>query len=364
MSAQPTTLPLHRLYAYGQLAGWGSFLFLRLFLTATYVAKTAPGASIVDACVFEAFSHFGGAAWSHVVWRWLNRRRLIERGWRRFVGEGQIVASLGTILLVLLSWPFYPTIYAADFERFGTAAMIWLAIGQNTVVTMLWFWSFIALLYFDRTRRLELDRAEAHAIAREAQLHALRGQVNPHFLFNSFNSLRALIALDPARATGALTQLSILLRYSLSGTDRLVVPLAEELHIVRLYLELETLRLGPRLRVCCRLPAALDGAVLPPMLLQGLVENAVKFGPAALKAGGELAYSVELAHDRLQLRVTNPGRLTAKSDSTALGLRNLRDRLHLLYGDAATFSLREEPGDLVVAEASFPARLPETAGAR
>ncbi|MBK8474738.1 MAG: histidine kinase [Opitutaceae bacterium] len=360
MSAPPSHLPLHRLYAFGQFAGWGSFLLLRLFLTATYVAKTAPGASIVDACVFEAFSHFAGAAWSHVVWSWLTRRRLIERGWRRFVGEGQIVANLGTVLLVLLAWPFYPTIYAADFERFGAVAMIWLAIGQNTMITALWFWSFVALLYFDRTRRLELERAEAHASAREAQLHALRGQVNPHFLFNSFNSLRALIALDPARATEALTQLSTLLRYSLSGTDRLVVPLAEELHIVRLYLELESLRLGTRLRVTPRLPESTNGAVLPPMLLQGLVENAVKFGPAALKAGGELAYRVELANDRLHLRVTNPGRLTAKSDSTALGLHNLRARLSLLYGDAATFSLREEPGELVVAEASFPARLPES----
>jgi LytS/YehU family sensor histidine kinase len=238
--------------------------------------------------------------------------------------------------------------------------MFWVLVIQNALVTTLWFYSLVALLYFDRTRRLELERAEARATAREAQLHTLRGQVNPHFLFNSFNSLRALIALDPARATEALTQLSGLLRYTLTCADRLVVPLGEELQVVRRYLDLEKLRLGPRLSIVAEVPGLPDGAVIPPMLLQGLVENAVKFGPADRKAGGEVAYSVALAGDRLHLRVTNPGRLVTATDSTALGLRNLRERLHLLYGDAATFTLREE-GELVVAEASFPTHLPEAA---
>ena len=239
--------------------------------------------------------------------------------------------------------------------------MFWGLVLQNALITALWFYSLVALLFFDRVGRLELERAEARATAREAQLHALRGQVNPHFLFNSFNSLRALIALDPARATEALTQLSGLLRYSLTSADRLVVPLGEELQVVQRFLELEKLRLGPRLSVVAEVPSRLDGAVVPPMLLQGLVENAVKFGPADRKAGGEVAYSVALAGDRLHLRVTNPGRLATSSDSTALGLRNLRERLHLLYGDDASFSLREEPGDLVVAEASLPVRPPEPA---
>ena len=350
----------NKLYVCGQISGWGAFLVLRLIFTAIYCAKLSE-VSLAYALAVETFAHLGCAAWSHVVWLWLNRRRLVERGWRRITAEGFSIASLGVAVVLLLTWGPYRALYAEDFARFGTATMFWGLVLQNALITALWFYSLVALLFFDRVGRLELERAEARATAREAQLHALRGQVNPHFLFNSFNSLRALIALDPARATEALTQLSGLLRYSLTSADRLVVPLGEELQVVQRFLELEKLRLGPRLSVVAEVPSRLDGAVVPTMLLQGLVENAVKFGPADRKAGGEVAYSVALAGDRLHLRVTNPGRLATSSDSTALGLRNLRERLHLLYGDAASFSLREEPGDLVVAEASLPVRPPETA---
>lgn len=357
MRADHQHLPTSKIYLHAQLASWGAFLVLRLFVTATYCAKT-PGTNVLDACLLETCSHLVGAVWSHITWLWLNHRRLLDRGVKRLVVEGLLVANLGALPLVLTIW--YPTtvIYSADFARFGAWAVFWIVIGQNTLITALWFWSFVALLYFDRTRRLELDHAEARAVAREAQLHALRGQVNPHFLFNSFNSLRALIALDPAHATDALTQLSGLLRYSLASAERLVVPLSEELLIIQRYLDLEKLRLGPRLSVTAEICGRPDTAVIPPMLLQGLVENAVKFGPSARKAGGEISYSAALAHGRLHLRVTNPGKLVGDSDSTGLGLRNLRDRLRLLYGADASFTLREE-GELVVAAVDLPAQLPE-----
>ncbi|MFT3830848.1 MAG: histidine kinase [Opitutaceae bacterium] len=351
--------PTNKLYLHAQLGGWGAFLVIRLWITATYSAKT-PGMHMLDACLLELASHLTGAVWSHITWHWLNQRRLLDRGLKRLVLEGLLVANLGTIPLLLVVW--YPSnaIYTVDFARFGGGTIFWIIVGQNTLITTLWFWSFVALLYFDRTRRLELDHAEARAVAREAQLHALRGQINPHFLFNSFNSLRALIAIDPPRATDALTQLSGLLRYSLASAERLVVPLSEELLIVQRYLDLEKLRLGPRLGIVAEISGQAAGAVLPPMFLQSLVENAVKFGPSARKAGGEVAYAVTLEHERLRIKVTNPGRLTGDSDSTGLGLRNLRDRLRLLYGPEASFSLREE-GELVVAEAEFPAALPEPA---
>ena len=360
MSANSCHNSIGRLYLCGQLAGWGSFLVLRLFVTASYCTK-APGTSALDACLLETASHLLGAAWSHLTWLWVNQRRLVDHGFRRVMIEGLIVANLGTIPLVLATWVPTTLVYADELTRFGPWVGLSVVIGQNTLITTLWFCSFAALLFFDRTRRLEVEHAQARTAAREAQLHALRGQINPHFLFNSFNSLRALIALDPSRATDSLTQLSALLRYSLTSAERMFVPLAEELQIVHRYLELEKLRLGDRLAITAELPADLEGVLVPPMLLQGLIENAVKFGPAARKAGGCLAYRIERAEARLLVRITNPGRLVpAASDSTAIGLRNLRDRLRLLYGAAATFSLREEPGERVVAELSLPTHPPES----
>lgn len=216
-------LSVNKIYAFGQLSGWGLFLVLRLLITAIYVSKT-PGTPVYAACILETISHLLCFAWSHFVWRWLHRRKLIDRGWYRLTREGILVAYLGSSALQFLLWMPYREIYTADFARMGTQTMLWLAAGQNFVVTVLWFFPLVALLYLDRLRRLELEHAETRAAAREAQLHALRAQVNPHFLFNSFNSLRALIAIDQARATEAITQLSSLLRYSLVAGENLVVP--------------------------------------------------------------------------------------------------------------------------------------------
>ncbi len=262
MPSDRSQQPICRLYLCGQLAGWGGFLVLRLFITASYCGATTPD-NVLQACLLETTHHLLSAFWSHLTWQWMVRRHLVDRGYRRLQIEGAIVANLGTIPIVGALWVPTRTIYAAELARFGDGPAFWLLIGQNTLITALWFYSFVALLYFDRTRRLELDHAETRAIAREAQLHALRGQVNPHFLFNSFNSLRALIALDPARASDALTQLSGLLRYSLTSADRLFVPLADERQIVRRYLDLEKLRLGDRLAIATEIPPDLDGAVVP-----------------------------------------------------------------------------------------------------
>jgi LytS/YehU family sensor histidine kinase len=144
------------------------------------------------------------------------------------------------------------------------------------------------------------------------------------------------------------------MRYSLTSSERKVVPLAEELRVVNLYLELEKLRLGARLAVTVNVSPEAVNAQIPPLMLQGLVENAIKFGPAARKQGGEIVYSARIEGEQLRIRVTNPGRLGSTSDSTGTGLKNLRDRLQLLYGDAAWFAIDDKDGDRVVAEISLP----------
>ena len=339
-------------YVFSQCIGWGLFLVLRVAFSLIYCAKH-PEIDRTMAVSLECIDHLAQAFSSHLIWVWMHKRKLFDRGWKRLILEGYLVALGLSLVISLLVLPSCWHIYADDVNRIGAVAMALFVLMQHVLITVLWFSALLALYYFHRVRTLELERAETTAAAREAQLNALKGQINPHFLFNSFNSLRALIDLNPALARDAVTHLAVIMRYSLTGAERKLVPLCEELRVVGLFLELEKLRLGERLRVKTAIESGLDAVQIPPLMLQGLVENAVKFGPAAKKNGGEISYAVKAENGKLRLQVTNPGKLGTPSDSTGTGLKNLRDRLALLYGGQAGFTLREE-GELVVAELVVP----------
>lgn len=342
----------YKYYIFSQLVGWGVFYVLRMVVTTIYCAKR-PDIDLTAALLWESIDHLASAFASHLIWKWMHWRRLFDRGWKNLILEGYAGAMLLSCLIALLVWPPCEKIYAEDFARLGVNTMRAFIMMQHSLVTVLWFSALLAIHYFQRARQLELEKAETTAAAKEAQLHALKGQINPHFLFNSFNSLRALIDENPTLARDAVTHLAVIMRYSLTSAERKLVALSEELRMVGLYLELEKLRLGPRLVVSSRIEAGLENAQIPPLMLQGLVENAVKFGPAARKLGGEIVYSASSHEGHLRFRVTNPGRIATSSDSTGTGLKNLRDRLQLLYGEKAFFNLAEED-DRVIAEVNLP----------
>jgi LytS/YehU family sensor histidine kinase len=232
-------------------------------------------------------------------------------------------------------------------------------------IFLLGVWLCIYFFYhlFDRFNRSELERAQLAAAVKEAELRSLKSQVNPHFIFNSLNSLRALIDEDPARARQSVTQLANLLRYSLQSGQLETVPFEDELRIVNDYLALEQVRHEERLRV--RLDVAPETLQLPipPMLLQTLVENAVKYGISTRNEGGEIVIIARQLPGALQLQVINPGSLSAAassthaSASTGVGLKNAAQRLRLLFGERATLDLRVAAPDRVMAEAIIPVPL-------
>ena len=215
-------------------------------------------------------------------------------------------------------------------------------------------------------RRSEVERAQLAATVKESELRALKSQVNPHFIFNSLNSLRALIDEDPARARQSVTQLANLLRYSLQSGQLETVPFEDELRVVNDYLALEQVRHEERLRVRLDISPETLTLPIPPMLLQTLVENAVKYGISTQPEGGEIAIIARRENDSLKLRVMNPGALaetagasarSRSAASTGVGLKNAANRLRLLFGERATLQLRAESPVLVVAEAILPLQL-------
>ncbi|GAA4348088.1 histidine kinase [Hymenobacter saemangeumensis] len=241
-------------------------------------------------------------------------------------------------------------------------AMPWvqyIGYALNVFFTM-WGWSaiYFGLHYLDGYKQAEIDKWKLAAAVQEAEMRSLKAQINPHFMFNGLNNIRALVLENPARARDMITHLSDLLRYSIQLNSTEKVALARELEIVRHYCELEAMQLEERLRYSLVAdPAALE-VQIPPMTLQLLVENAIKHGIASRPGGGEIHLSAQLSPDAAELLVTvrNTGRYQPRPGHEGVGLRNARERLQLLFGPAASLHIANDPqqADTVVAELCLP----------
>lgn len=221
------------------------------------------------------------------------------------------------------------------------------------VLSCAWAGCYLALSEAQRRRGLEFQEVQARLAAREAQLRNLSAQLNPHFLFNSLNTLRELMIESPERAQLVITKLSILLRYSLQSRNGDFIGLAEELEAIDGYLAVEAARYEERLKVRWEIESRAGSARVPPMLLQPLVENAVKHGVACKPEGGEVTIRALTHNGQLVLEVLNSGEVKAPSGS-GVGLQNTRDRLQLLYGARAHFTLLDTKAGCVRASVTLP----------
>ncbi|HEY6358566.1 MAG TPA: histidine kinase [Vicinamibacterales bacterium] len=195
----------------------------------------------------------------------------------------------------------------------------------------------------------EVARAEAQRQALEARLASLEARIHPHFLFNTLNSLSALIPVDPERAETLLMRLSALLRSSLRLTEHHTIPLGDELDLVRSFVGIEQERLGSRLEVSCDLPSASPDGVVPPFLLQSLVENAIKHGIGHLESGGRLELSAtrEASHWHVEVRDNGPG-FDLVDVPAGHGLDLAITRLDASFGAAASLTVDRRRGWCVV----------------
>jgi signal transduction histidine kinase len=193
----------------------------------------------------------------------------------------------------------------------------------------------------ERVDASQVAEARAKELAAEARLHALEARVHPHFLFNSLNSVLSLIPDDPARAEALLEKVAALLRFALDAGKARLIPLEDELRIVRDYLAIEAARLGARLTSDLEVEPGLERWQVPPFALQTLVENSVRHSIAPRRAGGALRVTVRKGGDRLELAVWDDGEgFSRESLRAGHGLDNLEGRLASLFGGRAELALR------------------------
>lgn len=246
-----------------------------------------------------------------------------------------------------------PPLTEAEQQMFKAFDNYWLLVLNSLFLMGAWLVTYLVIKLLLKLNADRIERLELNAHLKQAQLNVLIGQVNPHFMFNSLNNIRGLMLEDVERSREMLTKLSEILRYSLTKNDLHDISLGEELEIVDNYIALSKIQFEDRLQFVKQLgPGTLDLRI-PPMVVQLLVENAVKHGIANLKQGGKVVLATEKREGHLYLEVRNAGSLRIPGDSTRLGLFNIEQRLKLLYGGQASFTLGEEQGE-VVAQIKIP----------
>ncbi len=238
--------------------------------------------------------------------------------------------------------PQAPLLFAAGFLMYS------LAVASHYVI-----------LEIEESRVAQARALESSVFARDAELKALKAQVNPHFLFNSLNSISALTSIDADRAREMCILLADFLRMTLGLGEKALVPLREELELLQRFLAIEKVRLGERLHVDVYVEAQAQTCMLPPLLLQPLVENAIIHGIANLPAGGTVRLSAECGDGHLHLSIENSVDPDAPaSRKGGRGLTNVRQRLEARYGKEASMKTTAEE-ELFRVSISLPAEMTE-----
>lgn len=309
---------------------------------------------------------------------WVAAAPVVLRLYRRFpFARGELATRIPlhlglAVVLTVLHAPYVVAV-TAWLDPFPVPAGLgfWRALGYALTygfhTGFLLYWMIVgsgaAYAGYRRAHARELDAARLQVELGEARLRALEAQIRPHFLYNALNTVSMMIRSDDsARAVETVARLGDLLRESLRAAPRHEVPLAEELELARLYLEVERLRFADRLQVAMEVPPVLEEASVPYLALQPLVENAVRHGIGRAHGKGRVTISARRDEGRLVIEVSDngPGSPTARPEhgrDGGVGLDNIRRRLAHLYGADGVLALRPRSGGGTVARLTLPFRV-------
>lgn len=302
------------------------------------------------------------AAWSTLITA-VSDRLPFERGRiARALFAHALLSPLVILAQILVIWQV--SIAFGMNEPRGLESRLFIGLRQYGDLLMVVYWAVVgahaSLAWHDRYQDAAITAARLREDLAQANLQALRAQLNPHFLFNALNAVVTLIGRDPALARDTLVRLSELLRATLASADVQETTLAQELELTARYLEIEQLRFADRLSIEWQIQGELGAARVPAFALQPLVENALKHGLSRRRAPGVLRIGAHTDDNRLTINVSNDPAdseaSTIPSHGAGIALQNLRARLQRLYGDAAELELRTKSAGRTEAVVRIPYR--------
>ncbi|MEQ9468839.1 MAG: histidine kinase [Ekhidna sp.] len=333
-----------RIYWLCQILGWGLYGFIQVFLyTVAERFDTIQALGVLYQVVYFITT-------THIL-----RGLIINRGWLNL----RLRLLIPRLLIVTLALSGLNYVYLYIIELLThtisrTELMVITALVNTVfywVIYFIWTIFYFAFHYVERYNK----SLKAETAAREVELNNLKAQLNPHFIFNALNSIRALVDENPRKSKESITQLSHILRNSLISDRKMLIPFMEELKTVMDYLALESIRYEERLTTKFNIDRNSGRYSIPPLMLQTLVENGIKHGISNLKHGGEINITTSVKRKLLHLQIRNTGQLPKEVNlEKGFGLANTSKRLELIYGEAARFEIKNENKNTVLTSIWIP----------
>ncbi len=336
------------LYWICQIGGWLFFVIAQSIFFQLNNSLTLN--LIVSLLILLAF----GISLSH-----LYRNAIVKFGWLKLNAIQLIprVIFSTVVLATILEYSQYFIGWIMKISIIKHSDNLTIIVNILNLAFLFFFWSLIYFLihYIENYKKVEIENLKWQASINEIELNKLKSQLNPHFMFNSMNSIRALIDENPEKSKDAVTQLSNILRSTLLMGKNKVISFDEEFKIVQDYLSLETIRYEERLKTIFTIHPESKHFNIPPLMLQTLVENGIKHGISKLTKGGTIEITTTINKQNLIVEIKNSGQLSKQKESTTgLGLKNTIQRLELLYGKEAQLTIKNLDSENVVTELIIP----------
>ena len=334
-----------------QIGGWGMTILVNAFFYITLSVR-----EVDDFYLLIVINALAGVFFSHLMRLFIREYRMLDLPANR---------QMFFFLLLSLFFGFLFGLYYENITKaFGlgknlnpklsAANELARSTFNNFFLLVVWNLIYVVYHYVQRNRKQELQTLRLQALVKELELKTIKSHINPHFIFNALNSIRALVDENPARARTAITELSNILRSSMQAEKLETVPLDKELSIVNDYLALEKIRFEERLQIGMQIGIDTLGLPVPPMMLQNLVENAIKHGISRNEAGGTVNIISSANSTHHELTVENTGTFNEHTTAQGFGLKSTMDRLNLLFMGNAHFSIVNLEGNMVRSRVTIP----------
>lgn len=340
-----------------QAVGWGSFALTNIFFAYSFEKMEEAESRQIILTRLGLFVLLG-VLFTHLMRFVIIRFNILQKAVEKQVMQFFFISILFSFLAATpyMQANQYLGLLTDGEKKFIDRPLLLILSGAFYFFINIVIWNLIYFIYHyvTKSRKQQLDTLQLESLVKELELKTIKAHINPHFIFNSLNSIRALVDENPERARRAITELSNILRSSMQTEKSESAPMEKELDIVKDYLALENMRFEDRLRIEYQIEDDTLDLPVPPMMLQTLVENAIKHGISKQIHGGVVRIVSVLKNDYHELSVQNTGYLNGYSNGQGFGLSSTTNRLNLLYGNKAKFEIKQATPNLVEARVLIP----------
>lgn len=344
-------MPKNFIYWICQIVGWGSY---SVFLLAIMINFGGGSDNLIESSIFQGFIGLCLLIASHLLRQIMKRNDWTKLPLKKLIPKILLATLIAAFLAQVIIHIFIYVLVDFSFTQPFQFQSFVLYIFNVEILLLLWSLIYFSYHYFNSNRKNELEKLALKASLNEAELMILKNQINPHFLFNALNNIRSLILSDQNKARDMVTHISDLLRYSIQFNAAERVTLDKELDIVKDYLALESVQFNERLSYNFEIGEGTSDTKIPPMAVQLLVENAIKHGISQRKDGGGVTIKSVKREDHVLIQVVNDGQLIEKSKREGIGLKNLVDRMKILFGQFAELNVENSSKNTVTASLKIP----------